>query len=105
MSLADAIEEAEAFDLRFCEDAQRCRGARILGASRWTNAFLQPPDPARVELMATMSRERRFAHEYFENFSRPDRQWERVGSAERIRNWLGETRMHSSQFAAAAANS
>jgi 2-polyprenyl-6-methoxyphenol hydroxylase-like FAD-dependent oxidoreductase len=104
-ALADAIEEAEAFDLRFCDDVQRCRATRILGASRWTNAFLQPPDAARVELMAAMSRDRRLAQEYFENFSRPDRQWERVGSAERIRNWLDMTQMHSLELAAATANS
>ena len=63
-ALADAIEEAGSFDLRFCEDVQRCRAARILGASRWTNAFLQPPDPARIELMMAMSRDRRLAQQY-----------------------------------------
>ena len=102
-ALADAIEEAGTFDLRFCEDVQHCRAARILGASRWTNAFLLPPDAARNELMTTMSRDRHLAREYFENFSRPDRQWDRVGSAERIRDWLDETRMHTVELAAAAA--
>ena len=76
--LADAIEEADIFDLRFCQDVERCREARILGASRWTNAFLQPSDDARIELMIAMSQDRRLAQEYFENFSRPDRQWDRV---------------------------
>jgi hypothetical protein len=103
-ALADAIEEAGAFDLRFCEDVQRCRATRILGASHWTNAFLQPPDAARIELMTTMSRDRRLALEYFENFSRPDRQWERVGSEVHIRDWLDETRMHALQPAAVTAN-
>jgi 2-polyprenyl-6-methoxyphenol hydroxylase-like FAD-dependent oxidoreductase len=103
-ALADAIEEASAFDLRFCEDVQRCRATRILGASHWTNAFLQPPDAARIELMTTMSRDRRLAQEYFENFSRPDRQWERVGSAEHIRGWLDETRIRTLQLAAVTAN-
>jgi 2-polyprenyl-6-methoxyphenol hydroxylase-like FAD-dependent oxidoreductase len=104
-ALADAIEEANAFDLRFCRDVERCRGPRVLGASHWTNAFLQPPDDARIELMAAMSRDRRLAQEYFENFSRPDRQWERVRSPERIRDWLDETRIHALQCAAVIANS
>jgi 2-polyprenyl-6-methoxyphenol hydroxylase-like FAD-dependent oxidoreductase len=104
-ALADAIEEADAFDLRFCEDVERCRAARVLGASRWTNAFLQPADDARIALMTAMSRDRRLAQEYFENFSRPERQWERLGSAERICDWLDETRMHALQFAAVTANS
>jgi len=104
-TLADAIEEASAFDLAFCHDVERCRGARVLGASRWTNAFLQPPDDARVELMLAMSRDRELANEYIANFNRPERQWERVGSAERIRSWLDGTRMPASQLAAVIANS
>jgi hypothetical protein len=90
--LADAIEEADAFDLQFCQDVERCREARVLGASRWTNAFLQPADDARIELMIAMSQDRRLAQEYFENFSRPDRQWQRVCSAESIREWLAACR-------------
>jgi 2-polyprenyl-6-methoxyphenol hydroxylase-like FAD-dependent oxidoreductase len=104
-ALADAIEEADAFDLHFCEDLDRCRAARVLGASHWTNAFLRPPDDARIELMTAMSQDGRMAQEYFENFSRPDRQWERVGSAEGIRRWLRETRIHALQLAAVTANS
>jgi hypothetical protein len=103
-ALADAIEEAGAFDLRFRQDLERCRGPRVLGASRWTNSFLQPPDDARIELMTAMSRDRRLAQEYFENFSRPDRQWERVGSAERIHDWLDEARIHALQLAAVTAS-
>jgi Styrene monooxygenase A putative substrate binding domain len=104
-ALADAIEEANAFDLAFCEDVERCRAARVLGASRWTNAFLQPADDARFELMTAMSQDRRLAQEYFENFSRPERQWERVRSAEHIREWLDETLIHAPQLAAVTANS
>jgi len=36
---------------------------------------------------------------------RPERQWERVGSAERIRAWLDEARIHEPQLAAVIANS
>jgi 2-polyprenyl-6-methoxyphenol hydroxylase-like FAD-dependent oxidoreductase len=103
-ALADAIEEAQAFDLRFCQDVERCRGPRVLGASRWTNLFLQPPDDARAELLIAMSQDWQLAQEYFENFSRPDRQWERVGSAERIRDWLDESRIRASQCTAMTAN-
>jgi 2-polyprenyl-6-methoxyphenol hydroxylase-like FAD-dependent oxidoreductase len=104
-TLADAIEEAGAFDLAFCQDMERCRGARVLGASRWTNAFLQPLDDARMQLMVAMSRDRRLAAEYFDNFNRPERQWERVGSAECIRAWLDEVQIHEHQLAAVIANS
>jgi 2-polyprenyl-6-methoxyphenol hydroxylase-like FAD-dependent oxidoreductase len=92
--LADAIEEARSFDLAFCHEVERARAARVLGAARWTNAFLQPPDEARVELLVAMSRNRQLAQEYFDNFGRPDRQWDRVGSPGSIRAWLRETHTH-----------
>ena len=91
-ALADAIVEADAFDLAFCRAVERGRAARVLAASRWTNAFLQPPDAARIELMAAMSQDRQLAGQYFENFNQPEWQWERVGSAARIRSWLREQR-------------
>ena len=60
-ALADAIVEADAFDLAFCRAVERGRAARVLAASRWTNAFLQPPDAARIELMAAISQDRQLA--------------------------------------------
>jgi hypothetical protein len=57
------------------------------------------------QLMTAMSQERRLAREYVENFSRPDRQWERFGSSERIRDWLDETRTQALRLAAVTANS
>ena len=104
-ALADAIEEAEAFDLAFCRDVERRRAARVLSAARWTNEFLQPPDEARIELMVAMSQERQLADEYFDNFNQPERQWERVGSAERIRGWLRDILSHSPQCPALAVSS
>lgn len=101
--LADAIVESNTFDLAFCREVERSRSARILGASRWTNAFLQPPDEARMELMVAMSRDRQLADEYYDNCNRPEKQWERVGSAERIRNWLAERETRAPNRAAAMA--
>ena len=99
-ALADAIEEAGEFDLAFCREVERCRSARVLAAARWTNAFLQPPDEARVELMVAMSRDHTLADEYFDNFNQPERQWERVGSADRIRGWLSERQSPAARSAA-----
>ena len=55
--------------------------------------------------MVAMSRDRRLAAEYFENFNRPERQWERVGSAECIRAWMDEVQLHEPQRAAVIADS
>jgi hypothetical protein len=81
------------------------RAARILGAARWTNAFLQPPDDAWMELMGAMSHDRRLAQEYYDNFNRPERQWERICSAERIRAWMAEEATHAAQPMTVTANS
>ncbi len=102
LALADVIAEANEFDLAFCHEVERSRAAHVLAASHWTNAFLQPPDEARIELMAAMSRDRWLAGQYFENFSQPERQWERVGSAERMRGWLREQRSRAALLGAAS---
>jgi hypothetical protein len=88
--LADAIAESYTFDLAFCQEVDRSRSARILGASSWTNAFLQPPDEAKMELLEAMSRNQQLADEYYENFNQPEMQWQRLHSAKSIRNWLAE---------------
>ena len=99
--LADAIAEARSFGLEFCLEMERCRAARLLGASRWTNASLAAPDDVRMELMLAMSRDQRLANEYLDNFNRPERQWDRIGSADRIRAWLEEA-LRTPAFAAAS---
>lgn len=102
--LADAIQEARSFDLAFCREVERCRSARVLAAARWTNAFLQPPDDARIELLVALSRDRQLAGEYYDNYNRPERQWERVGSPESIRAWLREKQIHPPQSVATFTN-
>ena len=100
-ALADAIAEANVFGLAFCNEVERSRSARILGAAQWTNAFLQPPDEARMELMVAMSHDRQLAAEYYDNFNRPERQWQRVGSAEGIWRCLAESRARTRELARA----
>jgi hypothetical protein len=103
--LAEAIEEASAFDLAFCREVERCRSARILAAARWTNASLRSPDEARIELLTAMSRNQRLANTYFDNFNRPEQQWERVRSPESIRAWLREMQINPAHPAEVPASS
>lgn len=97
--LAEAIAEADAFDLAFCREAERSRAARVLAASHWTNAFLQPSDEARTELLVALSSNRRLADEYIDDFDRTERQWEQVRSPERIRAWLREKQLPAMHLA------
>jgi len=101
--LADAIAEARAFDLAFCREMERGRSARILGAARWSNAFLQPPDEARMELMVAMSRDEKLADEYYDNYNFPELQWQRIRSPETIHDWLAEQRIPIPERAALTA--
>jgi hypothetical protein len=39
-------------------------------------------------LIGTMSQNQALADEFTENFNYPDRQWDRVASAERIQAWI-----------------
>jgi 2-polyprenyl-6-methoxyphenol hydroxylase-like FAD-dependent oxidoreductase len=101
--LAYTIAESNTFDLAFCREVEHSRSARILGAARWINTFLQPPDEARMDLMVAMSRDRQLADEYYDNYNRPETQWERVGSGESIRNWLAERELRAPYRVAALA--
>jgi 2-polyprenyl-6-methoxyphenol hydroxylase-like FAD-dependent oxidoreductase len=100
--LACAIQKTGAFDQTFCQAIERARSARVLGAARWTNAFLQPSDEARAELLKAMSKDEFLADEYLENFNRPEQQWTRVRSPETIRAWIRERQLNSAPNLAAA---
>jgi len=99
--LADAIAETDLFDMTFCREVERCRSARLLGASHWTNTSLQPPDEARADLMVAMSRDQKMADEYLDNFNCPERQWQRIGSVEGIGEWMAERIVRASGVSAA----
>src|SRR5262249_40681052 len=101
-AVADAIAQADSYDLAFCHEVERLRAGRVLAAAQWTNAFLRPPDEARVELMVALSQDPELADEYFSNFGRRELQWARVGSAQRIHDWLGERQQSATHGAALA---
>ena len=90
--LAEEIVEDVALDARFCERVDRRRQERVLGASRWTNLMLQPPSPDLVELVVEMSRNQPLCDDFTNNFNYPERQWDRLASAPRIRAWIDEHR-------------
>ena len=87
--LGEEIVQSDALDARFCEKVDLRRQDRVLAASRWTNIMLQPPTEALGMLIGTMSQNPALANEFTENFNYPDRQWDRVSTAERIHAWIG----------------
>lgn len=97
--LGEEIVRQPVFDERFCEIVDRRRTDRILGASRWTNMFLQPPSPDLMQLIGTMSQNRALCDEFTDNFNRPEEQWNRLASPQRIQAWIAQ---HSQAPASAA---
>ena len=90
--LGEQIVRQSVYDERFCEIVEAQRRDRILGATRWTNMFLQPPSPELMQLIGTMSQDRALCDEFTDNFNRPEEQWNRLASPQRILNWLAEPR-------------
>ena len=86
--LGEEIVNSDVLDARFCEKVDLKRQDRVLAASRWTNIMLQPPSEALGQLIGTMSQNQALADEFTENFNYPDRQWDRIASAERIQAWI-----------------
>jgi styrene monooxygenase len=90
--LGAEIVRQPVFDERFCETVDRLREDRVLGATRWTNLFLQPPSPELMQLIGAMSQDRALCDEFTDNFNRPEAQWDRLASPQRILSWIGERR-------------
>jgi 2-polyprenyl-6-methoxyphenol hydroxylase-like FAD-dependent oxidoreductase len=90
--LGEEIVRQPAFDERFCEIVDQRRRDRVLGATRWTNMFLKPPSPALMQLIGTMSQDRALCDEFTDNFNRPEEQWDRLASPQRILAWIAEKR-------------
>jgi len=86
--LGEEIVNADVLDARFCEKVDLKRQDRVLAAARCTNIMLQPPSEALGMLIGTMSQNQALADEFTENFNYPDRQWDRIASAERIQAWI-----------------
>jgi hypothetical protein len=88
--LGEEIVRQNVFDERFCETVDQRRRDRVLGATRWTNLFLQPPSPALMQVIGTMSQDRAMCDEFTDNFNRPEAQWDRLASPQRMEAWIHE---------------
>lgn len=88
--LGEEIVRQPVFDERFCELVDQRRRDRVLGATRWTNLFLAPPAPELLQVIGAMSQDRAMCDEFTDNFNRPEEQWNRLASPQRMQAWLAE---------------
>ncbi|MBS0436838.1 MAG: monooxygenase [Proteobacteria bacterium] len=98
--LGEEIVRQSVFDERFCESVDQRRRDRVLCASRWTNLFLTPPSPELMQVIGTMSQDRAMCDEFTDNFNRPEVQWNRLASPQRMLAWLAERQAARSTVAA-----
>jgi 2-polyprenyl-6-methoxyphenol hydroxylase-like FAD-dependent oxidoreductase len=88
--LAEEIVKDAALDQRFCERVSWRRQERVLAASRWTNIMLKPPSDEIMDLTLAMSHNQLLCDEFTNNFNYPERQWDHLASAGRIRAWMAD---------------
>lgn len=86
--LGEEIVKAPVLDRRFIERADMARNDRCLAAARWTNLMMPPPSEEIQMLLGAMSQNKALCDEFTENFNWPERQWDRLGSGDRIRAWI-----------------
>lgn len=86
--LGAAIDGAGAFDVRFCEQAERDICAYVVPVSDAANARVQPPSPEFRALLGAAARNQAVADAYGDGYCHPDRFWAIASSAERTAAFL-----------------
>jgi 2-polyprenyl-6-methoxyphenol hydroxylase-like FAD-dependent oxidoreductase len=90
--LAEEIIAGGPYDEAFCRKAERLMWEFARPVTEWTNAFLQPPPPHAVEILAAASEDERVADGFIENFNDPVTQWNALGTPEGAAAWLRSVR-------------
>ncbi|MFL6144449.1 MAG: styrene monooxygenase/indole monooxygenase family protein [Labedaea sp.] len=88
--LADAILAGPPYDEAFCRAAEARMWEFGRSATEWSNAFLMPPAPHAIELLAGATQDRRIADAFADNFNDPQEMWRLLGSPAETRAWLAE---------------
>jgi hypothetical protein len=90
--LNHVILEDPNFDERLMVDRRR---NRVHATADWTNLMIRtPPPPHVLELFLAMAQNQAVADEFTENFSYPDRRWDILATAERVKNFLARHGMN-----------
>jgi 2-polyprenyl-6-methoxyphenol hydroxylase-like FAD-dependent oxidoreductase len=90
--LADAIVAGAPYDDDFCRRTEKEMWEVARPVTEWTNAFLQPPPPHAVEILAAANEDARVADAFINNFNDPATMWSALGSPEGAAAWLRSVR-------------
>ena len=88
-SLAEEILVGPPYDEAFCRRAEARMWEFGRSATEWNNAFLLPPPPHALELLAAASQDARIADAFVDNFNDPPAMWRVLGSPDATAAWLG----------------
>ena len=87
--LGGVIAGDQNFDERFAQKVAARRADRVRAIPDWTNLMIGlPPAPHLLQLLGAMSQNPAVADEFTDNFNRPERQWDMLGTPERTGAFL-----------------
>jgi 2-polyprenyl-6-methoxyphenol hydroxylase-like FAD-dependent oxidoreductase len=90
--LADEIAAGGPYAEAFCRKAEARMWEFAKPVTEWTNAFLEPPPPHAVEILAAASADERVADAFMDNFNDPPAMWDALGSPDGAATWLRSVR-------------
>jgi hypothetical protein len=87
--LAARIEQGGALDGAFCADTEEQLWVLTQPVAEWSNAFLMPPPPHAIGLLAAAAANNAIAQAFVRNFDDPRRQWDVLKSPESTAAFIG----------------
>ena len=90
--LAEQILAGPPYDEAWCRTTEARMWEFARPVTEWTNAFLQPPPPHAVEVLAAASQDQRVADAFLDNFNDPPAQWNALATPEGAAAWLRSVR-------------
>ncbi len=86
--LADAILDERVYDELFCRQAEEAMWRMAGPVTRWSNAFVQPPPPHVLDLLAAATADQRVADAWVDGFGDPQAMWRRLATPARTAAFL-----------------
>jgi 2-polyprenyl-6-methoxyphenol hydroxylase-like FAD-dependent oxidoreductase len=87
-TLADEIVGGPPYDESFCRRVGERLWTDARPSTEWSNAFLAPPPPHAIEILAAATGDSRVADAFANNFNEPAAMWDVLSSPQNTADWL-----------------
>lgn len=91
--ISEHARHARLFDRSFCTGAERHMRESLSAMTEWSNATLRPPPPHFMDLMIAASQYPAVAHEFVNNYDRPERGWSLIRDPKCTAEFIGRHRL------------